>query len=242
MLIPNSTTGTCISHYMGNKSRYAIKQSCSIRMESSVLRRQALWDICKDIARRREAVHSEGKNYSLLKRHHCTKLQHECITHWLPSCPRNEFFIDRCGSIQLFLGAVELKQQTGTSQAAPQLTDSFKRIILLWNGRLKGLHCGSPYCIIHLLSLVLSKEHSFSEKALKASIAYDLNVASFHLHQLIPPFSSKPQVSLCCIITFVFGVIICVNPSIQEQSVCMTRNMKTWFQMFQPWIHIYKDL
>ena len=40
MLIPNSTTG--ISHYMGNKSRYAIKQSCSIRMESSVLRRHAL--------------------------------------------------------------------------------------------------------------------------------------------------------------------------------------------------------
>ena len=61
-------------------------------------------------------------------------------------------------------------------------------------------------------------------------------------HQLIPPFSSKPQVSLCFIITFVFRVIICVNPSIQEQSVCMTRNMKTWFQMFQPWIHIYKDL
>ena len=58
-------------------------------------------------------------------------------------------------------------------------------------------------------------------------------------HQLIPPFSSKPQVSLCCIITFVFRVIICVNPTIQEQSVCMTRNMKTWFQMFQPWIHIY---
>ena len=38
MLIPNSTTG--ISHYMGNKSQYAIKQSCSIRMESSVLRRR----------------------------------------------------------------------------------------------------------------------------------------------------------------------------------------------------------
>jgi len=93
MLITNSTTG--ISHYMWNKSRYAIKQSCSIRMESSVLRRQALWDICKDIARRGEAIHSEGGNYSLLNRHHSTKLQHECIlTHWFPSCPRNDFFID----------------------------------------------------------------------------------------------------------------------------------------------------
>ena len=61
-------------------------------------------------------------------------------------------------------------------------------------------------------------------------------------HQLISPFSSKPQVSLCFIITFVFRVIICINPSIQEQSVCMTRNMKTWFQMFQPWIHLNKDL
>jgi hypothetical protein len=62
-------------------------------------------------------------------------------------------------------------------------------------------------------------------------------------HQLISPFSSKPQVSLCCTITFVFRVIMCENPSFQEQSVCMTRNMKTWFQMFQPWIHhINKDL
>ena len=62
-------------------------------------------------------------------------------------------------------------------------------------------------------------------------------------YQLIPPFSSKPhQLSLCCIITFVFRVIMCDDPSFQEQSVYMTRNMKTWFQMFQPWIHMYKDL
>ena len=65
-------------------------------------------------------------------------------------------------------------------------------------------------------------------------------------HQLIPPFSivtpSKPQVSLCCIITFVFRIIMCDDPSFQEQSVCMTKNMKTWFQMFQPWIHTYKDV
>ena len=67
-------------------------------------------------------------------------------------------------------------------------------------------------------------------------------------HQLIPPFSvvtpSKPQVSLCCIITFVFCIImLCDDPSFEEQSVCMrARNMKTWFQMFQPCIHIYKDL
>ena len=45
MLITNSTTG--ISHYMGNKSRYAIKRSSSFRMASSVLRRQALWEVCK---------------------------------------------------------------------------------------------------------------------------------------------------------------------------------------------------
>jgi len=57
-----------------------------------------------------------------------------------------------------------------------------------------------------------------------------------------PSLLSRKYRSLCFIITFVFRVIICVNPSIQEQSVCMTRNMKTWFQMFQPWIHIYKDL
>jgi hypothetical protein len=43
-------------------------------------------------------------------------------------------------------------------------------------------------------------------------------------HQLIPPFSSKPQVSLSFFITFVFRIIVCVNPSFQEQSVCMTRN------------------
>ena len=61
-------------------------------------------------------------------------------------------------------------------------------------------------------------------------------------HQLIPPFSSKPQVSLCCIITFVFRVIMCDDPSFQEQSVCMTRNMKTWFQMFQPWIQRFVSL
>ena len=53
---------------------------------------------------------------------------------------------------------------------------------------------------------------------------------------------SRLQVSLCCVITFVFCVIKCDNPSFQEQSVCMTRNMKTWFQMFQPSKHIYRKI
>ena len=44
-----------------------------------------------------------------------------------------------------------------------------------------------------------------------ASCGRHLLLTSFH--QLIPPFSSnKPQVSLCCIITFVFHIIMCVNP------------------------------
>ncbi len=78
MLISDSTAS--ISHYMGKKSRYAIKQSSSFRMASSVLRRQALWDICKDNARQTEAIHSEWKNYSFLKRHHGAKSQQECVT------------------------------------------------------------------------------------------------------------------------------------------------------------------
>ena len=49
-------------------------------------------------------------------------------------------------------------------------------------------------------------------------------------HQLIPPFSavtpSKPQVSMCFIITFVFRIIMYDDPSFQEQSVCIKRNMK----------------
>ena len=40
-------------------------------------------------------------------------------------------------------------------------------------------------------------------------------------HQWILPFSSKPQESLCCIITFVFCIIMCDDPSFQEQSGCM---------------------
>ena len=39
--------------------------------------------------------------------------------------------------MQVFLVVVELKQQNGISQAAPQLTDALKRMLLLWKERLQ---------------------------------------------------------------------------------------------------------
>ena len=84
------------------------------------------------------------------------------VSHWLPPCPWNDFFIDlqrftkeQCVSnsfnrtsnsrkqhthvlFNCFTEQSNWQQDTGIShQAAPQLTDAFKRMLLLWNGRLK---------------------------------------------------------------------------------------------------------
>ena len=125
MLITNSTTG--ISHYMGNKSRYAIKRSSSFRMASSVLRRQALWEVCKDNARQTEAIHSEWKNYSffLKRHHHGAKLQQECITlasflslKWLASSLTCRDFHNNSVSVMYM---IELATAESNTQFIPDL-------------------------------------------------------------------------------------------------------------------------
>ena len=163
MLIANSTTG--ISHYyMGNKSGYAIKQSSSFRMASSVLRRQASWDVCKkDNARQTETIHSEWKIIHSWKGI-MVRNRNRNVLHWLPPCPWNDFFIDlqrftkeQCVSNSFNRTSNSRKQHThvlfncftqqsncsktrpalASHQAAPQLTDAFKIMLLLWNGQLK---------------------------------------------------------------------------------------------------------
>ena len=153
MLISNSTAG--ISHYMGNKSRYAIKQSSSFRMASSVLRRQASWDVCKqDNSRQTETVHSEWKYYSFLNRHHGAKSQQECITLAYFFIDLQRFTKEQCVSnsfnrtsnsrkqhthvlFNCFTEQSNWQQNTGTSQQHPQLTDALKKMLLLWNGQRK---------------------------------------------------------------------------------------------------------
>ena len=120
-------------------------------MASSVLRRQASWDVCKDNARQTETVHSEWKNYSFLKRHHGAKSQQECITLAFSCLQKNSvlevhlielataesnthmcyFTVSRSSQIDSKTPAL------ASHQAAPQLTDAFKIMLLLWNGRLK---------------------------------------------------------------------------------------------------------
>ena len=154
MLITNSTTG--ISQYMGNKSRYAIKQSSSFRMASSVLRRQALLDVCKDNARQTETVHSEWKKFhswkGIMVRH-----RNRNVSHWLTSSLTCKDLQKNSVSVIQLIELATAESNThmcystvpqssqidsrtpalASHQAAPLLTDAFKRMLLLWNVRLK---------------------------------------------------------------------------------------------------------
>ena len=119
--------------------------------------RQYETSVRKDTARRREAVHSERKKYSLLNRHHCTRLQHECITHWLPSSPWNDFFIDlqRFTKQQCFSNSYDR-----TSNSSKQHTDVVVFNCFLgqsnWNNKLASARQ-------HHNSLVRSRECSCCE-------------------------------------------------------------------------------
>ena len=59
-------------------------------------------------------------------------------------------------------------------------------------------------------------------------------------HYLFHFQSSKPQgISLCCIVTSIL-LAMWLMWSIMSGSVCIKRNMQTWFQMYQPCIHLEK--
>ena len=97
------------------------------------------------------------------------------VSHWLPPCPWNDFFIDlqrftkeQCVSYSFHRTSNSIKQHThvlfncfteqsnwqqntGTSQQHPQLTDALKKMLLLWNGRLKCKINGENYVIFRSL-------------------------------------------------------------------------------------------
>ena len=124
------------------------------------------------------------------------------VSHWLPPCPWNEFFIDlqrftkeQCVSnsfnrtsnsrkqhphvlFNCFMEQSNWQQNTGTSQQHPQLTDALKKMLLLWNGQRK--------CKINV------------ENNNRTMISYSLCWYNYENWRLSSPWRPPLRVSILC--------------------------------------------